>query len=275
MPKPRRVSNLKKQAAPITSLPLPKGVKTVVVYGGSFDPPHVWHMCASIVLRLMFRERSMMLYVPAAHSPLKPNGPIASDDQRLAMLQLGNLIQLPGSRRKPCPTGWHGIIWTDEIDRSRWEAEHHLRSRSYTIDTLRRLKSIIPANIQLRLLIGTDQAVQFHRWKKFREVMRLAEPVVVLRPPHKTPKMFLHALDSSVWNMKERLAWAERIVPSQPVYISSTDIRKYIARQPLNYKLWDTSRYIDPNLANYIIKHSLYGVGTKYKLKPIKPARKR
>jgi nicotinate-nucleotide adenylyltransferase len=160
------------RSAPITPLTLPRKVRHLLVYGGSFDPPHFYHTIAPLsVVGRIYDGDAWVLYVPAARSPHKSRGPFASDEHRLEMLKLA--LDTPGPRS----------IWTDEIDRARWEREHgRAGGPSYMIDTLRRLKRVLPReNITLRLLIGSDQVAEFHRWKEPRKVIALAEPLVLVR----------------------------------------------------------------------------------------------
>ncbi|HZW06641.1 MAG TPA: adenylyltransferase/cytidyltransferase family protein, partial [Phycisphaerales bacterium] len=121
---------------PITPPPLPmsgdrvdRSVRTVVVYGGSFDPPHKGHvhlplLAARHLERQLDEEKGVwVLYVPAARSPHKGSGPSATDAQRVEMLSLA-VSHLP-----------RFAVWSDELDRS---IPGH---PSYTVETLRRLRS--------------------------------------------------------------------------------------------------------------------------------------
>jgi len=57
------------------------------VFGGSFDPVHCGHLrlaeCCLDQARL-----DMVWFVPTAQQPLKPDGPRASNADRLAMLEI-------------------------------------------------------------------------------------------------------------------------------------------------------------------------------------------
>ncbi len=242
-----------KQDAPITPAPIPRGggVKTVLLFGGSFDPPHFYHTVAPLsVLMRLYAESGWLLYVPAAKSPLKTHGPIASDDHRLAMLKLG--LDLPGRRS----------IWTDELDRARWQREHGGEKPSYTIDTLRRLRSVLPKSVRLRLLIGGDQAAQFHKWKDAREVIRLAEPIVMAREPIDKVSSLYSELDRDFWTREEKAAWCTRMAPNFPLPASSTSVRELIPRAPRNPESWkkiEGLSDITTAVATYIIEHGLYG----------------
>lgn len=265
MQKPRRASKSKTQQAPITPLRLPKGIKTLIVFGGTFDPPHEYHLQAWALGQTMFDLSARTLYVPTARNPLKHRGPIASDEDRVAMLLAGGCFDGPNS------VDSLGGVWTDEIDRADWQRRHgDANEPSYTIDTIRRLRSLVPKSIALRILIGSDQALAFHKWKQWRALLREAEPIVALRDPAPTPKALLDQLDTKVWSLRERLAWAARIAPYRPIKRSSTDIRELLARQPLSLSKWseEAKAAIPHEFAPYIIKHRLYNVGTKSRVPP-------
>lgn len=236
---------------PITPVPIPAGVKTVVVFGGSFDPPHFYHTLAPLALtNRLFGESGWLLYVPAAKSPLKAHGPIASDAQRVAMLKLA--LDIPGRRS----------IWTEELDR----AKRKTGAPSFTIDTLRRLKKVLPRGVKLRLLIGSDQAADFHKWKDCRKIIEIAEPLVMARERVETVNQLYHALDSDFWTRPERAAWCRRMAPNFPMPASSTSVRDLIPGAPKRAAAWaeieGLSSVITP-VAAYIIKHRLYGFGTR------------
>jgi nicotinate (nicotinamide) nucleotide adenylyltransferase len=241
------------RSAPITPLELPRGVKHLLVYGGSFDPPHFYHTVAplSVVGRVYSRD-AWILYVPAARSPHKRRGPFASDEHRLAMLALA--LDVPGPRS----------VWTDEIDRARWQRERGQgKAPSYMVDTLRRLKRVLPREgITLRLLIGSDQVAGFHTWKDARKVIELAEPLVLVREPVVTAGAVVSALDAEFWTNEERRAWCTRLAPNFPMDPSSTGAREAIPGAPLDPEKWGQraglNSIITP-VARYIIEHNLYG----------------
>src|SRR5262245_39793105 len=96
---------------PITPVPLPVTVQDVLLFGGTFDPPHLGHVRIPIqVLDRAMPAGAFLLYVPAARSPLKESGPQASDADRVEMLRLV-LTELGTPNRT--------AIWTDELDRAR------------------------------------------------------------------------------------------------------------------------------------------------------------
>jgi nicotinic acid mononucleotide adenylyltransferase len=178
------------------------------------------------------------------------------------MLREGFLLSL--NSEKPSPMG---VIWTDEIDRARWLSERGVDAPSYMIDTIRRLRTLVGQSITLRLLIGADQAIQFDRWRDHRALARLAEPLVMLRPPHASPAALLDELASRGMRAPQLVAWARRIVPEVAWDTSATRVRELLPLQPLDHDLWDDRIHlsVDAAVAQYIITHRLYAVGSKWK----------
>lgn len=237
-------------APPITPLKLPSRVRTVIVFGGSFDPPHIYHTLGPLtVAGTLYGRTAWVLYVPAARSPLKKRGPTASDDHRLAMLKLA--LDLPGSRS----------VWTDEIDRAAWLAARGRDEPSYTIDTLRRLRKVVPDRVTLRLLIGADQAADFHKWKNPREIIRVAEPLVMPRDPISTVNALHLSLRDKGWTRAERAAWCTRLAPGIVMPAASTGVRPAIPGAPTDARKWLKQPPLDEvttRVARYIIEHNLY-----------------
>jgi nicotinate-nucleotide adenylyltransferase len=228
---------------PVTALRIPTSVKTLVVYGGMFDPPHRFHVeQAPELVHEHFGPDAWLLYIPAAKSPLKPRGPVVSDSRRVAMLRLA--------------VG-RGHVWTDECDRARWLRKRGRENASYTVDTLRRLRSVLPRAVTMRLLIGSDQAADFHRWRQARVVIKLAEPAVMARRPLVTRTALVGAMDRSFWSVSERKAWGRRLLPNRPVPSASTSVRDVVARKPEATR-W---RDVPTRVARYIVEHGLYGAG--------------
>jgi nicotinate-nucleotide adenylyltransferase len=181
----------------------------VLLYGGTFDPPHLGHIELPRAAR---RElgADLVLYIPAARSPFKPHGPEATDDDRLAMLGAA----LEGEAG--------AAVSTIELARSGQEP-------SYTIDTVRAMRSALPEGVRLRLLIGADQAAAFHRWRDASELLRLAEPAVFLREPIETAEGLIDLLRPH-WAEADAEAWRGRVLRTPLVRISATKVREALSR---------------------------------------------
>lgn len=221
----------------MTPLSIPADAEGVLFFGGTFDPPHAAHarIPAEIRDRVLGR-RWVLVYVPAARSPHKDAAPTEAK-HRVEMVRL----TVRGTAR--C------VVWTDEIDRS-------VDGRaSYTLDTLRRARSVLERSLGMRLLIGSDQAAAMHRWREPRTVVELAPPVVMVRPPHRSAADVERALaESSYWNAAELVAWADRIDGGSVMEASSSEIRRRIRAGE------GVSGLVTPEVEAYIRRHGLYGV---------------
>lgn len=188
--------------------PVPLDARHVLVFGGTFDPPHVGH----VELPRAAREAvgcDWLVYVPAARSPHKAEAPSVSDADRLAMLSAA----LEGAER--------ASISTIELDRGA------AGQASYTVDTLRAISTLCPG-LGLRLLIGADQAGEFHRWREPRAILRLADPVVMLRRPLEDARSLMSVLGAH-WEGAALKAWEGRIVGVPPIDASATELRRELA----------------------------------------------
>ncbi|MBI1335926.1 MAG: nicotinate (nicotinamide) nucleotide adenylyltransferase [Phycisphaera sp.] len=208
--------------------------KKVILFGGTFDPPHVAHVAlAREVMQAVGADG--VVYIPAAASPFKRDEVHAPPEQRLAMMRLALQDE-----------SWASIS-TLELDCAK---QPGFEGVSYTIDTVRALRERVgQRNGQpvFRLLIGSDQAVMFDRWREYRAIEQLAEPLVMLRPPH-DEKAFLDALPRDF----DPSTWARRIVHVRTMDISSTELRARLRTAEADY------RWLHPRVLAYIREHGCY-----------------
>jgi len=124
----------------------------VLVYGGSFDPPHRGHAALLKAAAEKIRP-DKILVVPAYRAPLK-DAPQASSKDRLTMARLGILDPLPLKYRRIC-----------RID----AREARARRQVFTVETLAALEGA-----ELHFLCGQDSAVSFPKWKDPSRLKALA-----------------------------------------------------------------------------------------------------
>lgn len=228
----------------------------VVLFGGTFDPPHVGHVRLPARVRDELEKlhacpgRGWLVYVPAARSPHKDAGPIAADHQRADMVALA-ISELPRSG-----------VWTDEIDRAAAAGASESGGASYTVDTLRRAREWMDTHAlsgaTLRLLIGADQALSFHRWRDPRDVLRLAKPAVMIRGEARDAETLAAKIaDVGFWSADELAMWRGAIVPVGTIDVSATQVR--VALRSGDQRL--ALRFVPGPVLEYITHQGLYKTG--------------
>ena len=206
--------------------------RPIVIFGGTFDPPHRRHVEIAQGVNALLTA-TQLLVVPAWQNPQRTTGPVASSEHRLAMctLAFGNLAD--------------AVVLPIEICRN---------EPSFTIDTVRTVLAMQAAGAvmkgPLRLVVGSDQAINFRSWKDWADLTSLATPVVVLRPPHTRadwPALLAEQMDEA-WAAR----WLSWTLPIEPVNSSSTEVRRRIAAGE------STEDLLLPEVANYIKSSGLY-----------------
>lgn len=201
----------------------------VVVFGGSFDPIHRGH---TVVAGQVLDELpwSSVLFVPAAHNPLKHDAPCASDRDRMKMIWLA--IQ----------SDPRFAVSDIELTRT---------APSYTYNTIVELRSRGILEDEPALLIGDDVLAQFPRWYRAEDLLRLVHLVVAVRERETEP---------STPTVPE---WADpgryHVIHNQRVPASSTRIRRMFASGSQTGTDTDTSVLLDPQVDEFIREHGLYG----------------
>lgn len=233
--------------APITPLDTPRGA-TVLICGGTFDPPHRWHFRGPLDA-MGYQPDPYLVVVPAARNPLKATGPIASDEDRVAMVRLALETAVAQHR-------YHirAVVWTDEIDRAKWATEHGMEpAPSFSVDTMRRLKAIRSPGVKLRLIIGVDQALAFHTWREWRELYDNAEPIVLPRDGVATKDEFAKAMMATgAWRDDAMPCWKNDFFEMVPLAeVSSTRVREAL-------KSGEPRPDLDPAVRAYIDERGLY-----------------
>lgn len=136
-------------------LPSPPGGLAIGIMGGSFDPPHSGHAhVIDTAIRALGLDRVWVFVSPG--NPLKKTQTAFVD--RLVATQR----RLGGGR----------------VTVSGLEAQLGTR---YTIDLLRRLKRAAP-QARFVWIMGGDNLRDFHKWRQWQAIARLATIVVIARP---------------------------------------------------------------------------------------------
>ena len=136
----------------------------IALFGGTFDPVHNGHLTmAREAARRCEEELDRVLLIPAGKPPHKSIGPYAPYEDRFGMVELAcdGLPRLEPSRLE--------------------EGEQ----RSYTIDTIAKLRTVVSPDDDLYFLIGADAFADIETWRRWPDVVRAVEFIVVSRPRRK------------------------------------------------------------------------------------------
>ena len=170
------------------------------IYGGSFDPVHLGHLLLAETCR---EECSLdrVLFLPCGQSPHKPNGAIASGNQRAEMLEFA----VAGDPR-------FGVCRI-ELERS---------GPSFTVDTLRQLHTEQPET-ELFFLMGADSLADLPLWREPHAILELATIVAVNRGQRPPPD--LTSLEARLGPIvRDRV----RLVTMPAIELSATEIRERV-----------------------------------------------
>jgi nicotinate-nucleotide adenylyltransferase len=195
-----------------------EGSYRVCLFGGTFDPIHGAHLrLAGHALKRFSLDR--VLFVPARNPPHKDPSSVTPYEDRYRMVEIACA---------PC----------DAFVASRLEEGNE---RSYTIDTIERFRKKLRPSDRLFFLIGSDAFDELETWKRWEDVARLTEFIVVTRPEHE-----YHIGKNARVHQLDGLSLA----------VSSSNIRARLAAG-------ESTPELPRGVREYIEAHRLYGFGEK------------
>ena len=214
-------------------------MKSIALFGGTFDPIHQGHVQSAIELK----QRLALDELRLVHCHLPPHRatPGCSSRQRLAMVELAI-----------ANTGL-------QVD----DRELHRDSLSYSIDTLESLRSELGDKVSLSWVMGTDAFAAFDRWHRWQDFLTVAHLIVMKRPNEVLPEtgpvaelIAQHRTDSAEV-LHQQPAGTIRFESLTPYPVSATEIRAALSRQQAaSVKLENT---MAEAVLHYIQTHQLYG----------------
>lgn len=235
----------------------------IAFFGGSFDPPHLGHLAVARAARDAFRLDAV-LFAPVGAQPLKPEGPAAGFEDRLAMTRLA--IE-----------GEHGFA-ISLADAPKTVREHDF-APNYTIDTLERMQCSLAPDSHLYCLMGADSFFGLRRWHRAAELPFVASLIIASRPGQPR-EGFREALPSGLMlepasAVNENKSGVEvrafslvspagdraplYLLPGLDVEISATEIRNSMyGAAPAAAAASPVAALISPRVAEYIRSHRLY-----------------
>lgn len=203
-----------------------KNTRRIGILGGTFDPPHLGHLLIAETARVALGLESM-LFIPAGEPWLKLGQRITAATHRLRMVQLAV---------------------ADNPDFCVCDCEVRRSGASYTVDTLRELRSAYPQDAEFYFIVGSDVLAQFHRWKEPESILDLCRLAVIERPG--APADNVHILAD---RFPDAMASGSVISVAGPrVDFSASELRRILAEgQSVRYQVPDA-------VAEYIKQHGLY-----------------
>lgn len=191
----------------------------VGIFGGTFDPIHYGHL---VIAQTAFNEIPLdkVLFVPAAIPPHKENQMISPAAIRCRLVELT-------------------IADNDAFALSKIEIERV--GPSFMVDTLMQLRDDPRyATAQFYLLIGVDNLIQFHTWRRYADILQLATLAVYPRYNADITRVAGALLEKSI------------IFQAPRMEISSSYIRRLVKNKM-------SIRYlVPPRVEEYIYSQGLY-----------------
>jgi nicotinate-nucleotide adenylyltransferase len=197
----------------------------VLLYGGTFDPPHYGHVTPALAARAELGA-DLLIYVPARRNPHKAHSPVATDAHRVAMLKL-----MLGTDPQACIS------------------DFHLRATgaSYTSDLYDHIHATYP-EAKIAMLIGADQLEALPTWHDFAVYCHKVTWAVLPRPGYTVENTTQTIAQYTLMGLAIQLL---RTPPE--IAVSSRDLREKFSRN--NFFIGPE---ISPAVVRYIQAHKLY-----------------
>lgn len=214
-------------------------MQPIGVFGGTFDPIHFGHLrlAEEMAEELGLRQ---VRFIPAGQPPHR-EAPHVAATHRLEMV-----------RRAICGNPRFSVD-AREVENPR---------PSYTVDTLKALRTELDETQPLWLLLGADAFLGLPSWHNWRQLFELANIVVAERPGASLlesaamPESLKNELSERQMSEGSAGGRAGSVLLRQmtPLAISATAIRDTLARR-------GSVRYLLPDAVHdYIYEHQLYAL---------------
>lgn len=130
------------------------------LFGGTFNPIHIGHLRAALEVQEGF-SLNQIFFIPSALPPHKVPLDLAQTNDRMKM------VRLAVEQRS-------GFAASDvEIKRC---------GPSYTIDTVRHFKKVMPEISASYLIVGLDAFLEIDTWKSYTDLLVEIPMIVISRP---------------------------------------------------------------------------------------------
>lgn len=203
-----------------------KQLKCIGILGGTFNPVHKGHIMLAQEVLNQFQNIEKLYIMPNNIPAYKESEDIISSQHRINMLKLAS---------------------EDIADAVVSDMEILRGGQTYTIDTLRQIKSI-NNDIKLYFIIGADSLYNIEKWREYEEIFKYCTIIAAKRDCD---------LDDIIEYSKELKTKYSSLniefLETQAIDISSSAIRHNLKNQILD----DT--FLDDKIIKYIKNNKLYG----------------
>lgn len=136
----------------------------VAIFGGTFDPIHTAHVRVAQEAADRF-HLDRVLFIPSGNPPHKPSNSTTAYEHRFRMVELA-------------------CSCDPRFEASRLEQGE---GKSYSIDTIGKVRAALAPGAELFFLIGADAFAEIGSWHRSAEVLQAVEFLVVSRPGYDYP----------------------------------------------------------------------------------------
>ncbi len=203
--------------------------RKIALFGGTFDPIHLGHThVASAACEFIGADK--VIFIPAKRSALKESPPVASDQERLAMVSLA-------------------ITDNQKFESSDYEMQKP--APSYTLQTVRHFRNQYGPDVEIHWLIGADSINDLPHWYQVEKLIDECCLSVMCRPGYDIPDFTEF---EKFWGNARTEKLRRNVAKTPLIDISSTEIRDRLAKGS------DVRDMLHPAVAKYIQEHGLYQI---------------
>jgi nicotinate-nucleotide adenylyltransferase len=229
-----------------TAFPAPPlSLRSLALFGGTFDPVHRGHLAAARAARDRFGIDAVH-FVVAGRPPHKSRAPLSPYPHRCAMVALA------------CAGRAHLSLSLAEAG-----ADFSGSSICYSVDLVRAYRKRLPRAAHLYFLVGADAFLDIGKWRESKALLDSCDFIVVSRPGFRMETLRaalppgMLASGRAARHPRERGTLRLRrstvhLIPSVQVDVSSTGIRSRVARGASIRSL------VPAAVEEYICKQALY-----------------
>ena len=199
-------------------------MRRIGLFGGTFNPPHLAHrrLALEAVHACALDE---VIIMPTFLPPHKEPSSLLSGDARMELCR--------------CTFQESCFSFSDfELKKG---------GKSYTVETLRHLKTVYPSD-RLFLIIGSDMLLTFDRWYCWKEILLLSTLIVLSREPSITEEMLCTYAHDAL-GLKDH---EFHVLHCEPQTMSSTFIRTLLQNDE------DASAFLTEDAHQLILEKGYY-----------------